>query len=310
MPETTQLVVDDREIELSNPDKPLFPTDGLDKPITKADLVDYYRRVAEVMVPHMRGRPLVMDRYPDGITGDSFYQKDISEHFPDWIHRAEVAKQDGTVTHVLCDDAATLTYVATQACITPHLWLSRSDRIDHPDRMIFDLDPSAPGFDPVRFAAGKLDELLREIGLVPFVQTTGSKGLHVIVPLDRRDDFDAVRDFARSIGRVLADRHPDRLTVEQRKAKRGDRVYLDTMRNAYAQSAVAPYAVRARPTAPIATPLDWDEVGDSKLDPQRYTVHNIFRRLGQRQDPCADIDAHATPLGDARRKFERLSEES
>lgn len=293
--------VGDREVAISSPDKVLFPGDG----ITKFEMAEYYRKVTEVALRHYRDRALSMHRYPDGIDGDDFFQKNVSDYFPDWIDRATLPKKDGEVTHVVANDAATLVYLANQACITPHLALSRVDRPENPDRMIFDLDPSDDDFDKVRDTARRLREFLGDLKLTSFVQTTGSRGLHVVVPLDREADFDEVRALSHRICRALADRHPDLMTVEQRKAKRGKRVFLDYLRNAYGQTSVAPYAVRARPGAPIATPLEWDEVGESGLTPRKYRIGNIFRRLGQRQDPWADIARHAQGVKAAR---ERLSD--
>jgi bifunctional non-homologous end joining protein LigD len=186
MADDRQVSVGGRVFTLTHPDKVLFPADGY----TKADLVAYYRRVADVMVPHLRGRPLMLQRLPDGIGGAGFYQKDAGDYFPEWIRRVEVSKEGGRVTHVVCDDEATLAYLAGQACITPHVWLSRADRLEYPDRLVFDLDPSGSDFAAVRATARELRELLDELGLVPFVQTTGSRGLHVVVPLDRSADFD------------------------------------------------------------------------------------------------------------------------
>jgi bifunctional non-homologous end joining protein LigD len=291
-----------RRFELSNPGKTLFPTEWDDAPVTKADLVDYYRRVGETMLPHLQDRPLVMVRYPDGITGEGFFQKEAPRYFPEWIRRAEMAKQGGTVTHVVCDDLPTLVYLATQACITPHTWLGRTDRPDRPDRLVFDLDPSNNNFDEVRTVALALRDLLEQIDLTPFVQTTGSKGLHVVVPIERGPHIDEVRDLARKVAHQLASDRPDLATVEQRKANRGDRIYIDVMRNAYGQTSVAPYAVRALPGAPVATPLDWHEVTNGRTGPRRYTVHNLFRRLGQRDDPWASLDRHARALTPASRQ--------
>lgn len=300
MTDTTTLEVGRKQFDLSNPDKTLFPTEWDNDPVTKADLVGYYRKAADVMLPHLRERALVMVRYPDGIAGEGFFQKQVPDYFPSWIRRVELPKRDGHVAHVVCDDAATLAYVAGQACITPHTWLSRVDLPDQPDRIIFDLDPSRPGFEVVCAAAVGLRERLEGMDMVPFVQTTGSRGLHVVVPLERGPDFDTVRSFARAVAHQLAGDDPELFTVEQRKAKRGDRVYIDIMRNAYGQSAVAPYAVRSLPGAPVATPLDWSEVTSTKLSPQRYNIHNLFRRLGQRDDPWAQMDAGARSLPSAR----------
>lgn len=290
---------DGRDIAISSPDKALFPGDG----ITKLKMAEYYRKISEVAIRHYRDRALSMHRYPDGIDDGDFFQKNISDYFPDWIDRETLAKKDGEVTHVVANNASTLVYLANQACITPHLALSRIDRPKHPDRMIFDLDPSDDDFGKIQDTARHLGNLLDDLKLDSFVQTTGSRGLHIVVPLDREADFDEVRKFSHRVCRVLADQHPDLMTVEQRKDKRGTRVFLDDLRNAYGQTSVAPYALRARPGAPIATPLEWDEVGASGLTPRKYRMDNIFRRLGQRDDPWADIARHAQGLEEARRRL-------
>jgi bifunctional non-homologous end joining protein LigD len=290
------------DVKLSNPGKVLFPAAGL----TKADLIDYYERIAPVMLPHLAGRPLSLVRYPNGIEAEGFMQKNASDYFPDWIRRARLAKQDGGVDHVVAEEAATLVYLANQACVTFHVGLSRVDRIDHPDRMVIDLDPSDGDFAKVRRASREARALLEEVGLVPFLQTTGSRGLHVWVPLDRSADFDQVRDFAASVAELLVARRPRELTITQRKAKRGDRVFVDVARNAYAQTAVAPYSVRALAHAPVATPLDWAELDDPKLEPQRYTIRNVFRRLSRKRDPWAEIGRHARALEAARRRLASL----
>lgn len=247
-----------------------------------------------------------MQRFPDGIDGETFFQKDVPDYFPDWIRTAKVKKEDGSLHMVIAEEAATLVYLANQASITPHVWLSRIDRPHRPDRLIFDFDPSVDDFGSVRDAARGMRDLLEETGLVPFVMTTGSRGLHVTVPLDRSGDFDAARGFARRCAELLVARRPDDLTVEQRKAKRGDRVYIDTMRNAYAQTAVAPYSVRARPGAPVATPLGWDEVGRAR--PDGYTISNLFRRLARKDDPWAGIDREAGAVNRASARLQEIEQ--
>ncbi|MGW7329986.1 non-homologous end-joining DNA ligase [Streptomyces sp. NPDC054840] len=271
-----------RTVDISRPDKVLFPGDG----ITKADLAGYYRTVARRMLPHLRGRPLMLERHPDGTDGPAFMQKDVPDHFPDWIHRAELPKEDGTVTYVICDDTATLLHLADQACITPHRFLSKADRPDHPDRLVFDLDPPDEDFAPVRKAALGLRRLLDELELPSLLMTTGSRGLHVVVALDRREPFDDVRTFARGVADVLATRHPDRFTTEARKKARRGRLYLDIQRNAYAQTAVAPYAVRARAGAPVAAPLAWSEIDDPELTARRWTLTTVDDLL--QDDPWKD----------------------
>jgi bifunctional non-homologous end joining protein LigD len=252
------------------------------------------------MLPHLRDRPLHLQRFPDGIEGDEMQQKQPPDYFPDWVERVRVPrKRGGSLAQVLCQDAATLVYLAGQACVTPHAWLSRADRLDHPDLLIFDLDP--PGGDPAPAvaAARELRRLLEDLDLGAFVRATGSRGLHVAVPLDRAADFDASRSFARRLAGVLAGHLPDRLTTEQRKEKRGGRVFLDTMRNAYAQTAVASYAVRARPGAPVAVPLRWEEVEAPRFRPDGWTVRTAFDLLERRPDPWAGMERQARSLGGA-----------
>lgn len=277
-------------VETSSEDKILFPDSG----ITKGDLIEYYRRVAETMVPHIVDRPLSMRRYPEGIGGEGFFQQEAPEYFPDWIDRIEVDKKDGRIVHALCNSPATLVYLANQNTITPHVWLSRVDRLREPDQIIFDLDPPDDDFGNVREAARAVKVILEEQGLKAFVMTTGSSGLHVRAPIRRGHSFDDVRAYARALAAELARRFPDRLTTEQRKNKRRGRIYLDVMRIAYAQTAVPPYAVRAREEAPIATPIDWEELGG--VGPRTYTIRNIFRRLGQKTDPWAGMFTHAAAI--------------
>jgi bifunctional non-homologous end joining protein LigD len=290
-------------VEISHPDKILFPGDG----ITKGDLAAYYEQVSEWMLPHVKNRPLSMQRFPDGVEAKGFFHKDIPDYFPDWIRRVEVPKANGTVTHVVATDAATLVYLVGQNTITPHVWLSRADRPWQPDRLVIDLDPP-PGSDfaSVRRAARNAGELMHELGFTPFAQVTGSKGIHVWTPLRRRARHDEVRAFAGELGRVLADRHPDELTTEFRKAKRDGRILVDTARNTYAQTAVPPYAVRPRPGAPVATPIEWDELSDSKLRPDRWTVKNVLRRLRTKGDPWADIASYARGISRARNRLDSL----
>jgi bifunctional non-homologous end joining protein LigD len=289
-----EIQIGSRTIEISNLQKVIFPKINL----TKGDLIDYYREIAQVMLPHMQDRPLSMERYPDGIEGEGFYAKEIPDYFPDWIERArvKVLESGETQPQVVCNQEATLVYLANQACITPHLWLSRRDRLHHPDKLIFDLDPPGDDFEPVCQAAQMIRQALDEIELPSFVMTTGSKGLHVVVPLDRSSEFDAVRAFAKDLAGAIAGQHPDLFTTETRKDQRKGRLFLDYLRNSYAQTSVAPYAPRAKPGAPVATPLDWDELENSDLHSQSYTVKNIFRRLGQKEDPWKNMSRHAPKL--------------
>jgi bifunctional non-homologous end joining protein LigD len=289
-------------VELSHPDKVLFPGDD----VTKGDLVQYYLAVADRMLPLIAERPVTMIRYPNGISAHPILQKNTPDYFPDWITRAEVAKQGGSVRHVICDKRATLAYLANQACIELHVFLSRVGSLDNPDQLIFDLDPpDDEQFAGVRRAALLLRELLEsELGLTAYVKTTGGKGLHVHVPLDAAQGFDAVRQLARQAGGVLAARAPDLVSTEQRKDKRGGLIYADPMRNAYGQHAAAPYSVRGRPGAPVATPLDWAELDEDGLSPHQFTVATVPGRLAG-DDPWAGMPRRRYS---ARRAAERLSQ--
>jgi len=297
----TSLEVAGRTVEVSKPDKVLFPDAGF----TKLDLARYHERVAPLMLPQLAERPLVVQRFPDGVGADGFYQKDVPDHYPDWIRRVELPKQDGTVTQIVCEDAATLVYLADQACVTLHVFCSRVDRVRFPDQLVFDLDPSTDDLGPVRSAAALLREACAELGVTAFVKTSGSRGLHVHVPLDRSDDYDEARGLARDLAAAVAERDPDHLTTEQRKERRGDRVFLDILRNAYGQHVVAPYAVRARAEAPVAVPLDWDEATGADFHPRRYTLDNVFRRLSQKSDPWERFAHHAVSASVVRRRVSR-----
>lgn len=291
--------------EVSRLDKVLFPDAG----VTKGDLIDYYREIAPRMLPYLSERPVVMQRFPDGIGEDGFYQKDAPDYFPDWIETVTVEKEGGTVDHVVCGNVATLVYLANQAVVTPHVWLSKVDRLHHPDRMIFDLDPPDDEFEIVRDAAWALRDLLDELALPSWPMTTGGRGLHVVVPLGRREDFDDVRDFARRVADLLAARNPDRFTTETRKNKREGRLFLDYLRNAYAQTGVPPYAVRPRAGAPVAVPLDWDEIDDPDLRGDSYTLENVLRRVSRKDDPWEDLRRRGSSLGKPRSRLETLEEE-
>jgi bifunctional non-homologous end joining protein LigD len=288
-----------RVIDIPNPDKVLFPKAGY----TKSDVVEYYRRIAPTMLPYVRGRPVTLHRYPDGIGATGFYQKEAADYFPPWVRTQRVAKEGGSLSMVIVDDAPTLVYLAGQAMITPHVWLSRVDRMDRPDRMIIDLDPAGSEFETVRQAATWARERLEELGLVSFVMTTGSSGLHVVVPLNRTTRFDSVRELARRVADTLVDEHSDVLTTEQRKVKRRGKVYLDTLRNAYAQTAVAPYALRARADGPVATPLAWDELDQPDMSPTRYTMRTVLERLDETGDPWKGMSRRARSIIGAQRKI-------
>jgi bifunctional non-homologous end joining protein LigD len=297
--------VSDR-VQVSHAEKVLFPDDG----ITKGELVGYYRAVAPRMLPLISGRPVTMQRFPDGIGRGGFLQKQIGRHFPDWIERVTApnrrtrqATARDEVTYVVCRHADDLAYLANQGCLTPHVWLSRAPDIHRPDQMVFDLDPASEDLGVLRAAAGAVRGLLEELGLASFLKSSGSRGLHVVVPLVPAADTDTVKIFSIAVAEALAARHPDDFTTEGRIANRHGRLYLDIGRNGYAQTMAAPYAVRALPGAPVSMPLDWSELDD--FAPGRDTLRGVAERLVA-PDPWAGIDAAATRLDQAGARLAEL----
>lgn len=305
MADPQSVEVDGRVVELSNLDKMFYPDEG----ITKGDVVDYYRSVAEPMVTHLRGRPLTLRRFPDGIVKSrgGFFQKGAGKHFPEWIHTVSVdpRQTDATSEYTVCDDAPTLIYLANLACLEFHVWAARAGALDRPDRLILDIDPpDGVGLGPIRDTARRLRDAYTELGLEPFVQTTGGRGYHVVAPLDQTTEYDVVHELANEVAAWVAEQASDRLTTEHRKGKRGQRIYLDAARNGYAQTAVATYSTRARPGAPVAAPIEWSEL--SRITPSTYHVGNIGRRLASKGDLWADIDQHARSAATARERLDAL----
>jgi bifunctional non-homologous end joining protein LigD len=292
------------DVEITHPDRVLFPEPG--KGITKRELVDYYGEVAGTMLPHLKGRALTVQRFPRGIGENGFVQQDFAETLPDWMNGVEVAKEGGTLVHPLAERPEALRWLANQNCITLHVWQSRQDKLHNPDRLVFDLDPSDTDFAVVRATAHTIADVLDDLGLARYVQTTGSRGLHVVVPLRADADFDTVRQFARDVAEVVVADDDAHRTVEARKDKRGSRMYLDIMRNAYAQTAVAPYSVRARAGAPVATPLDWDELDSRGLRADRFTIRDLPKRLSGQRDPWADMSRHARSLNGPLERLAKL----
>lgn len=292
VPEAT-LQVGRRTIAITHPDKPLFTSPA----ITKLALARHYARVSEAMLPHVRDRPLALESFPQGIAGKGFFMKSVPRHFPDWIVTTEVPKRGGSLVQVLANDPATLVYLAGQNVITPHVWLARASDLRRPDRLIIDLDPS-PGvrFADVRAAAREAGERLRSAGLATFAMVTGSRGVHVVSPLRPEGEFTTVHRFARALAEAMVADAPNRLTLEWHRAERGRRIYIDVNRVAYAQHVVAPYGVRARPRAPVAMPIVWDELSDPRLRPDRWTVRNAAGRLELEGDAWARMARHARRL--------------
>ena len=290
------------DVKVTHPERVLFPDDG----ITKRDLVDYYCKVADTMLPHLKDRPLNVQRFPRGIDQKGFLQQDFADSAPEWVSRVEVTKEGGTVVHPLAERPEALGWLANQNCITLHAWQSRKGRLDKPDRLVFDLDPSDSDFATVRQTAHAVADVLDDLELARYLQTTGSRGLHVVVPLRADADFDTARQFARDVAEVVVADDPGHRTVEARKEKRDGRIYLDVMRNAYAQTAVAAYSVRPRRGAPVATPLEWDELASRGMRADRFTIRDIPKRLSGQRDPWADMYRHSRSLNGPIKRLAKL----
>jgi len=287
---------------ITHPEKVLFPQDG----ITKGELASYYEAIAPFMLPHLCGRPVTMERYHRGIGEKGFFQKDVSKGFPEWLERVEVPKKGGTVHHPVVCDARSLLWLVNQNSITPHVWTSRVPNLYQPDVCVFDLDPSEDEPEVLRVAALALRELLNELGLKCWVKTSGSKGFHIVVPLDGEEGFGDVSRFAHVAGTLLVKRDPEHLTQEFSKADRGGRILVDTGRNAYSATFAAAYAVRAKQGAPVSAPCTWDELERGEAGPQTWTLRNMAARIAEAGDLWSEMLNCRQPLRAAIEKLRRM----
>jgi bifunctional non-homologous end joining protein LigD len=292
---------------ITHPDKILFPDDG----ITKGELASYYEAIAPLIVPHIRNRPITMERFPGGIGAKGFIQKDVSKGFPDWLERVEVPKKDGTVHHALVTDTRSLLWLVNQNCITPHVWVSRVPDLYNPDVCVFDLDPlSDDRPDLLRQAALDVRKVLDELGLPSWVKTSGSKGFHILVSLDGKTRIGDVARFAHRVGALLVERDPDHLTQEIGKKDRRGRILVDTGRNGYSATFAAVYAVRPKPGAPVSAPCTWEEVEKGSVQPQTFTVRTMAARVKAVGDLWKEMPRRRRSLRRAMEKLERLSRTS
>ena len=290
-------------ILISHPDKLLFPEDG----ITKGEMAEYYEAIAPVMLPHILGRPVTMERFHRGIDAPGFFQKDVSKGFPSWLERVEVPKHGGTVHHPVVTDTRSLVWLANQNSITPHVWTRRVSDLRHPDICVFDLDPPDGGkAEVLRDAVLALRDLLGELGLASWVKTTGSKGFHVAVALDGSVDLPTAAHFADAVGTLLVKRDPKHLTQEFYKDDRDGRILVDTGRNNYSATFAAAYAVRARPTAPISAPCTWVEIERGEVGPKTFTLRTMGARVKAAGDPWGDMPRRAQPLDAAIERLKTL----
>ena len=271
---------------ITHPEKILFPDDG----ITKGELASYYETIAPVMLPHLRRRPITMERFHRGIGAPGFFQKDVIKGFPEWLERVEVPKHGGTVHHPIANDTRSLLWLANQNSITIHVWPSRTPNLYNPDICIFDLDPSKED-DPETLVKCALNirDFLAELGLPSWIKTSGSKGFHIAVPLDGKSDFGTVARFAHVVGKIMVQRDPDNLTQEFSKVDRGGRILVDTGRNGYSATYAATYTVRAKPGAPVSAPCTWDELERGDVGPRTFTLRSMAQRISDVGDLWADL---------------------
>ena len=263
----------------------MFPDCG----ITKGELAEYYELVAPLMIPHIVGRPVTLERFHNGIGEKGFFQKNVAKGAPEWLERVAVPKTDGVVNYAVVTDVRGLMWLANQNCITPHVWTSRVPSLFHPDLCVFDLDPLHDDPAVLRNAALLVRDLLAELGLTSWVKTSGSKGFHIVVPLDGRADCGEVSRFANAVARRAVDRDPAHLTLAFYKADRGGRILVDTGRNEFGATYAATYAVRPKPNAPVSAPCTWDEVERGDVGPQSFTLRSMARRLDTVGDVWATI---------------------
>jgi bifunctional non-homologous end joining protein LigD len=277
---------------ITHPDKVLFPDDG----ISKGELAAYYEAVASVMVPHLRGRPATLERYPSGIAKKGFWQKNVARSSPEWLKRVEVPKKGGTVVHPLLSDARSLLWAANMNTISVHVWTSRTPALQRPDLCVFDLDPPGDDAKAIRAAALAVRDLLDELELPSFVKTTGSKGFHVAVPLDGRTGAGDVARFAHAVATRLVERHPERFTLEFYKADRGGRILVDIGRNGFGATFAAPYTVRAKPGAPVSAPCTWQELERGEVGPKSFGLREMRARIAGVGDLWSDLPRRARSL--------------
>ena len=275
-----------KEVKLTNLKKLFWPAEGY----TKGDLVAYYERVAPLLLPYLRDRPLVLTRYPDGITGKSFYQKDAPEFAPAWVRTERVYSKDAEreIDYFVVDDVESLRYVANSGAIPLHLWASRLGSLERPDWLVLDLDPKGAPFTDVVKVARALHRILDDLELPSYPKTSGATGLHILIPLGARYVDDEVRTFARLLAVLGVEAEPDISTVARPLRARGGKVYIDFGQNGHGQTIVAPFSVRPLPGAPASCPLLWSEV-TARLDPARFTMATVPKRFDAMADPLLPV---------------------
>jgi bifunctional non-homologous end joining protein LigD len=266
-------------MKISHPDKIWFPKSK----ITKEEIIGYYQKVAGYFIKYCKNHLIVLLRYPNGIDQDFFYQKQVPDYFPALIKRKTILLKKGEEqTLAIIADQKSLLYLVNQATLTFHSWLSNTKNVENPDKIVFDFDPADNDLKKLRFAVREMKKIIEHHNLVPFLMTTGSRGYHIVIPIKPKHDFDAVHDFAKKIAQELANKYPSIMTTNPILKERKGRIFIDYLRNSYGQTSVAAYSVRAIEKAPVATPIEWNEL--SRVKPQQFNIKNIFKRLSTKGD--------------------------
>jgi bifunctional non-homologous end joining protein LigD len=274
-------------VAFSHVEKVMFPEAG----VTKGDVIQYYLQVADKLIPHLCDRPITLERMPDGVGEGKprFWQKNTPDYYPAWIPRVELANEDGKrVRYALVNDVDTLAYLVNQGAITFHPFLSRVKDLDHPDFVLFDLDPGGAKFADVVTIARAIRDALKDQGVESLVKTSGKSGLHVLAPWRRKGGYDEARAWAMGVAESVVAKLPDLATVERLKSEREGRVYVDVIQNARGHHVVPPYVLRPTPGATVSTPLEWKEV-TPKLDPKKFNLRTVLKRFGNKPDPLAPL---------------------
>ncbi|MBI4562616.1 MAG: DNA ligase D, partial [Candidatus Rokubacteria bacterium] len=274
------------KVIVTNPTKLFWPDEGY----TKADLIAYYEGVAPLLLPYLRDRPLVLTRYPDGIAGKSFFQKDAPDFVPAWVRTDRIYSKDAEreIDYFIVNDADSLRYVTNLATIPLHLWSSRLGSLDRPDWLILDLDPKGAPFTDVVKVARALHRILEPLELPSYVKTSGATGLHILIPLGARYSHEEARSFGRLLALLGVEAEPELATVARSVRARGGKVYIDFVQNGHGRTIVAPFSVRPLPGAPVSCPLRWEEV-TTRLDPRRFTIKTAPGRFRELSDPLAPV---------------------
>ncbi len=300
-PSGLEYIFGDITVTCTNVDRIMFA----DSRIKKSEVIQYYFFVADLMMPEIEQRPISVERYTKGVEASGFFQKHYQKHYPAWLDKEELGAKT-RVVYPIIDSTAGLVYLANQGSIAFHIWTSRRDQPEYPDLLVFDLDPPEGRFDLVRETALNLRELFDELEVPVFVKTTGSKGLHVVVPLDGRSTFGEVSQFCNKVAKLLCARHPDKVTQEFYKKDRKGRLFLDTLRNALGATLIAPWSLRGRPGAPISMPIGWDEVEDPTLAANGFKLRDVKKRIDARGNPWEKLRESVASIDDADAALDNL----